>query len=79
MPYLIKNPEVETLLKRLADARKVTKVEALKGALRSELDREAARPSLVDRIAEKRRALLAKTDPASGKPADKAWIDSLYE
>jgi antitoxin VapB len=79
MPYLIKNPEVETLLKRLADARKVTKVEALKGALRSELDREAARPSLVDRIAKKRRALLARTDPASGQPADKAWVDSHYE
>jgi len=78
MALFIKDPEVDRLVERVATVRDVTKTEAVRQALLHELERVGAIPSLVDQGVDFCRALRAKAG-AAGKPADKAFIDSLYE
>jgi antitoxin VapB len=90
MPLYVKDREVGELAERLARLRKTSKTEAVRQALRSELEQlqSGSRPekddqsidleaqSIMECAAEIRRKY-----PAGGKglPVTKEWIDSLYE
>ncbi|MFN4164788.1 MAG: type II toxin-antitoxin system VapB family antitoxin [Ferrovibrio sp.] len=79
MPLYVKDNEVEALAARLAGLRKVSKTEAVREALRHALERETGKPSLVEIGVDFCRALRARGNPRRGRPADKAFRDSLYE
>lgn len=79
MGFHIKNGETDALARRFAAIKKVGLAEAVHIALANELDREQAKPSLVERSREFALALRAKGNPENGLPADKVFIDSLYE
>jgi antitoxin VapB len=74
----VKDAEVSQMAERLAKLQKVSKTEAVRRALRHELEREQAAPSLVERGLVFARSLRAKAGPAAGQPADKDFIDGLY-
>ncbi len=78
MALFVKDPEVDSLANRLVAIKKVSKTEVVRQALLHELERERAIPSLVDLGVDFCRALRARANPASGMPADKAFIDGLY-
>lgn len=78
MPLYVKDPEVDRMADRLAKRRNVSKTEAVRLALRRELEREEASPTLVETGVDFVRALHARARPTTGTPADKAFIDSLY-
>ena len=78
MALYVKDAEVDRLAERLAALQRVSKTEAVRRALRHELEREQDVPSLVERGLVFTRALRAIADEAAAKPADKAFIDSLY-
>lgn len=75
MPFHIRDPETDTLVRQLAERRGVGLTEAVKLAVRQELEREAKAVPLRDRIAALRAEVLAK--PATGQEADKAFFDDL--
>lgn len=79
MPLYVKDPEVDELAERLVSLRKVSKTEVVRQALKHELDRVENKPSLPEWGAAFVRALRAKGDPSIARPADKDFIDSLYE
>lgn len=79
MAFHIKNPETDALARRVAALKNVGLTKAVHEALRKELEREQGKPSLVEISAAFARELRAKGDPAKALPADKAFIDSLYE
>jgi len=79
MALFVKDPEVDRLAERLVAIRKVSKTEAVRQALQHELEREGAKPSLVQQGVDFCRALRASVGSAAGLPADKAFIDSLYD
>lgn len=78
MSLYVKDVEVNRMAQRLAALQHVSKTEAVRRALRHELEREEQAPSLVERGLAFARSLQAKAGPEAGKPADKAFIDSLY-
>lgn len=78
MPLYIRDDRVSALAARLAEVRGVTKTEAVRLALEHELDRQGAEPSLVEIGLAFCRDLRARGRPERGKPADKAFRDSLY-
>ena len=77
MAFHIKNPETDRLARKVAAVRGVGLTEAVHAALEHELEREEAQPSLVDKIAEFRKKLLARGNRKKGKPANKAFYDEL--
>ena len=79
MPFHIKNRETDALARRLAALKKTGLTEAVHEALAHELEREKGNPSLVELGLNFTRELRARGNPANGKPADKAFRDSLYE
>lgn len=79
MAFHIRNPETDALARKVASAKGVGITEAVHQALRNELIREAAKPSIVERGLNFARELRRRTHPELGKPADKEFIDSLYE
>jgi antitoxin VapB len=79
MAFHIKNPETDALARKVAAMKKVGLTEAVHSALAHELEREQGRPSLVEVSATFARKLREMGDPAKAQPADKAFIDSLYE
>lgn len=79
MALFVKDPEVDRLAERLVAIKKITKTEVVRQALLHELEREQAEPSLVELSVEYCRKLRAQSNPEEGLPADKAFIDSLYE
>ena len=79
MAFHIKNAETDALARRLASLKNVGLTEAVHTALRHELERERARPSLVELGVEFCRDLRRRGRPELGQPADKAFRDSLYE
>lgn len=79
MAFHIKNPETDALARRVAALKKIGLTEAVHTALAHELEREQGRPSLVDLGVQFCRDLKATGSPQNGKPADKAFRDSLYE
>lgn len=78
MPLYVKDHEVDRLAERLSTLRKVSKTEAVRQALAHELARAESEPTLADRAKAFIRNMDAKY-PKVGPPADKAFIDSLYE
>lgn len=78
MSLYVKDAEVNRMAERLAVLQRISKTEAVRRALRHELEREQDTPSLVDRGSAFARALRAKAGPNAGKAVDKAFIDSLY-
>lgn len=78
MALYVKDPEVDRLASQLAEARGTTKTEALRQALRHELEREPD-DNFVERVMAFARRARALGNPKEGKPADKAFRDSLYE
>ena len=79
MAFHIKNPATDALARKVAALKGTGLTEAVHLALEHELDRERARPSLVEVGVAFTRALRARSDPSAGRPADKAFRDSLYE
>jgi antitoxin VapB len=79
MPLFVKDPEVDRLARRLSDARRISKTEVVRQALRREMEREDAKPDLVALGLDFARRLRARGDPARAASADKAFIDALYE
>lgn len=78
MPLYVKDIEVDRLASRVAALHRISKTEAVRRALLHELEREGEETSLVERGMAFARALRASA-PGKGEPADKAFIDSLYE
>ena len=79
MAFHIKNPETDALARRVATLKNTGLTEAVHMALTHELEREQAKPSLVDLGVAFCRDLRARGRPERGKAADKAFRDSLYE
>jgi antitoxin VapB len=79
MAFHIKNSETDALARKVAALKKTGLTEAIHIALSHELEREQARPSIVEVGIKFCRDLRARGKPERGKPADKAFIDSLYE
>ena len=79
MPLYVKDPEVDRLAERLAALRKTSKTEAVRQALQHELAQMGEEPSLVEQGIAFVRALKARADRDKGAPADRAFIDDLYD
>lgn len=79
MAFHIKNAETDALARKVAALKKTGLTEAVHSALLNELQREQLKPSLVDIGMEFAREFRAKGNPDKGLPADKEFIDSLYE
>lgn len=75
MPLYIKDDSTAELVARLAKLRGISKQDAVKLAVRAELDRAEEAVPLRERFA----ALRAKhpLPPATGRKADKAFFDDL--
>ena len=78
MALYVKDNEVDRLARRLASLRNASKTEVIRQALLNELEREEAKPSLVEVGVAFCRSLRSKGDAMRAAPADKAFIDSLY-
>ena len=79
MAFHIKNRETEALARRVAALKGVGLTEAVHTALRNEIERELAKPSLVDVGLQFCRDLRTRGNPAMAKPVDKAFQDGLYQ
>lgn len=79
MPLYINDAEVDQLAGRLAGLKNLTKTELIRRTLRAEMEREQAKPSLVELGLEFSRALRARGDATKASPMTKADIDALYE
>jgi antitoxin VapB len=79
MAFHIKNPEIDALARKVAALRRTGLTEAVHTALVHELERERDVPQLVELGIDFARKLRADGNPAKGRPADKAFRDSLYE
>lgn len=75
MPLHIRDAEVSRMATELARLRGVSKTEAVRRALRHELEAQG----LVERGLAFAAALRDQAGPDAGKPIDKAFIDSLYD
>lgn len=79
MPLYIRNAGTEALARKVAELKKVGLTEAIHSALENELKRESEeQKSLVETGLAFARRLQALKGP-NGRPADKDFIDSLYE
>lgn len=78
MALYVKDPEVARIVEELAALRNTSKTEIIRQALRHELEREKA-TTFVERAVIFARRARALGDPEGGRPADKAFRDSLYE
>ena len=79
MAFHIKNAETDALARKVAALKKTGLKEAVHTALVHELEREKGKPSLVEIGMKYAREVRARSNPEKGLPADKAFIDSLYE
>lgn len=79
MAFHIKNAETDALARKVAALKGTGLTEAVHNALLNELRQEQSKPSLVDVGMKFAREFRAKGNPDKGLPADKAFIDSLYE
>ncbi len=75
MPLNIRDPEVDRLAAQVAALKKTTKTQAVKDALKSELERARRKPPLGERL----KPLLDEIAryPDSGVTIDKAFFDEL--
>jgi antitoxin VapB len=79
MAFHIKNPETDALARRVAALKNTGLTEAVHTALAHELEREQDKPREIDAWIEFARKLRESGNPALALPADKDFIDSLYE
>jgi antitoxin VapB len=79
MAFHIKNPRTDALARRVAAVKKVGLTEAVHEALEHELQREDDKPSQLEELIQFARDFRASGNPSKALPADKAFIDSLYE
>lgn len=79
MAFHIRNPQTDALARRVAALKKIGLTEAVHEALLKELEREEKKPSDLDRWIKFARDFRASGNSERGLPADKAFIDSLYE
>jgi antitoxin VapB len=81
MAFHIKNPETDALARKVAALKKVGLTEAVHGALAHELEleREREKPTEIEAWIKFAREFRAKGNPEKALPADKDFIDSLYE
>lgn len=79
MAFHIKNPETDALARKVAARDKTGLTESVHIALKHELEREEIIPSEVERVLQFAREVRALGNPEEGLPADKEFIDSLYE
>lgn len=75
MPFHVRDPETDTLVRQLARLKGLGLTETVKLAVREELTREAQAIPLRDKIAALRAEVMAH--PATGLEADKAFFDDL--
>ena len=79
MAFHIKNPETDALARKVAALKQTGLTDAVHEALRHELEREQAKPSLVDVGIAFLRNLRGKGRPERAQPVGKEFRDSLYE
>lgn len=79
MALYVKDPQIDQMAERLSRLARISKTEAVRRALRRELDHVEQPSDYVERILAFTRDLEARAPRAGGKPVDKAFIDSLYE
>lgn len=78
MPLYIKDPDVDRLAEQVSRIEGVSKTEAVRRALRRELEAVETSSEFVERVLEFTRKLHERAGP-NRQVVDKAWIDSLYE
>ncbi|CAM3163134.1 MULTISPECIES: type II toxin-antitoxin system VapB family antitoxin [Methylobacterium] len=78
MPLYVKDPQVDDLVVHLMTLLRTTKVDAVRRALQNEIARQTGKVDLVEQTVDFVRTLHERAGPHP-KPADKAFIDSLYE
>ena len=79
MALYVKDPEVDRMVERLSQLNRVSKTEAVRRALRRELEKVEPHSDFVERGLAFVRELEARAPRDRGLPVDKAWVDSLYE
>lgn len=79
MGYVIKRPQTLKLLDQLAADSGQQKIEVIHAALDALRKSNAEKPTVWALTQEHGRALRELGRPGEGRPADKAFIDSLYE
>ena len=77
MSLEIRDAETDRLVRELAQRRQIETDEAIKLAVRNELDRDPPRATLWERIKPIQDRIAAR--PATGLVADKAFYDSLND
>jgi len=77
MALYIKDSEVDALAGELAAAKNLNKTEAVREALKHELERQRGKPSVVDVAVRFSRELRARGRPKRGRKADKRFFDEL--
>lgn len=75
MPFHVRDPETDTLVRELARKRGVGLTEAIKQAVGAELKRDASEPTLQEKIRELQDEIARR--PSTGLKADKAFFDWL--
>jgi antitoxin VapB len=78
MALYVKDPEVDRMAERLSCLGRVSKTEAVRRALRRELEHVEGPSDIVERTMAFVRELNARAGP-NRQLVDKAFIDSLYE
>ena len=79
MAFHIKKPETDALARKVAKAKGVSLTAAVHQALEREYFRETGRSPFMEEALEQIGRFREKGDRGKGAPADKAYIDSLYE
>jgi len=79
MALFVKDLEVDRLATRLATLQRASKTEVVRQALMHELERIESVPSLVEQGIAFAKALRSRSKSETGQPADKAFIDGLYD
>ena len=75
MPFPIRDPETDSLVRELARKRKLGLTEAVKLAVSNELQREVTATPMLERIREIQAEVAAL--PRTGLKADKTFFDAL--
>ena len=77
MALHIRDAETDRLVRLLAERKGVPLTEAIKVAVRNELERDEARPGLWERLRPLHERVAAR--PSTGFDADKAFFDGLND
>lgn len=79
MAFHIKNPETDALARKVARIKRTTLTAAVHEALEHEIERAGGESDRLHKARELVRQFQELGDRSKGLPADKAFIDSLYE